>query len=242
MRTVFHAVWAWFCAGMLACAGSAHAQATRVADLGISATLTPSGRLAPGSTARLTLTFTNNGPETAPAVGGVSSAYPFLEFERFALVPALPNPCDMHFTDFLAPPGSGQPSFLVAVVRAGSLSSGASRVCTLDLVVAPDATGTFDLNFFVNDGQFFISDANSANNNVNLHLVFAADGPTPIPAMGWPAAWWLLAGLALTGMLAAARHSAGRQQACRRRCKTDPPCRFKTDPGERRPRAVAVGG
>ena len=185
----------WMCILMIAVAPLAAAQTPRVVDLAVTASLTPPGPLTPGSTVQLQLNVTNNGPDTAPVVSAVSVPYPFLQFEQFSLVPSTPNPCQMFFDDFLAPPGSGQPSFLIAQVVIGSLASGQSRTCTLSLIVAPQATGEFDLAFRVFNAEQLTTDTNSANDSASITLAFGSISTTPaiIPATGTPSILLLLA-------------------------------------------------
>jgi hypothetical protein len=154
------------------CLGATCAQAQPVhqADLSLSLQLVPQSPLVPGSTALLTLTFTNSGPDALPAVGAGSSGFPHLDFEQFSLVAANPLPCTMYYDDFPAPPG--QPSFLVATVFAGPIDAGESKSCTVAVRVAPTATESHLLEFHAGDGQVFIDDPNTANNRRDVLLEF----------------------------------------------------------------------
>lgn len=157
-------------------AGPAFAQAS---DMSIEAVVTPAGPLAPGTTALITLTFRNQGPNDAVGVVGVSSSYWFLIGGQFDLVTSLPNACPVQYDDFVGPPGVPGESFLVAGISVGNIPVGGSRVCTLSLFVYPEARGPNDLSFRV---DAFTPDPNAANDNVALGLVFAQPSPRAIPA------------------------------------------------------------
>ena len=138
----------------------------------------------PGSVATITLTFRNQGPDTATNVSAVSSDYPFLVSGLFDLDESPPNVCEVQYDDFIAPPG--QSSALVAIVRAGVLAPGETRVCTLALFVYPEALGSFELSFRA-QSTFGTIDSNLENNVVNLQLQFAETPPRRIPTMSWGA-------------------------------------------------------
>lgn len=151
-------------------AACAWAQPTLNADLSLALHVTPSASLAPGTTGLLTLTFTNNGPDSLPAVGAGSTDYPHLDFARFSLVASAPSPCTMYYDDLPAPPG--MPSSLVATVFAGPVAAGESKSCTVSVHVEPSASGTYLLEFYATDGQVFIDDPNTVNNRDQVLLEF----------------------------------------------------------------------
>lgn len=166
--------------GVLLC-GAMPANVQAAVDISLSASIAPAGPLRPGSVAIITLTFHNAGPDVATNVSAVSSDYPFLVSGLFDLNESAPSVCEVQYDDFIAPPG--QPSALVAIVRAGTLASGASQVCTLALYVYPDAIGSFELSLRA-QSTFGTIDLNTANNLVALPLVFAHASPQQIPAGG----------------------------------------------------------
>lgn len=170
-------------------ASDAQAQSVRNADVSLALHMNPPPPLAPGSTALLTLTFTNAGPEPLPAVGAGSSGYPHLDFEQFSLVAAEPFPCQMYYDDLPAPPG--QPGFLVASVFVGPLDPGQSKACTTALHVAPGASGSYALEFFATDGQVFIDDPTMTNNRTQIMLGFGPFAPRAIVSIPSVSLWGL---------------------------------------------------
>lgn len=177
-------------------AGPAFAQAT--ADVALEVTVSPAGPLVPGSTAQVTLTFRNHGPAQATFVSGISSGYPFLIGGYFDLFAAPPNACLVQYDDFVGPPGVPGESFLVAIVTAGTIPAGGTRVCTLSLLVYPESRGPFELSFRLGA---FTPDPNPANNEVVLGLVFAEPPPRVIPATDATSLVLLALGFLLTAVV-----------------------------------------
>lgn len=179
----------------------AEAQTQPVVDLGVIANTNPPGPLAHGDVAYVQLIFTNSGLDAASSVSAISVPYPFLKHELFSLVPSEPNPCPMFYDDFQAPPGSGQPSFLVAQVAVGAIAPGESRVCTVRLDVSATASGQFDLAFRVMNGHVGTTDTNTANDVATIALLFESATAllTAIPATGAHSAALLLLAVVLIG-------------------------------------------
>lgn len=109
----------------------------------------------------------------------------------------------MFYDDFIAPPGSGQPSFLVAQVVAGKIGPADSLVCTVRLDVSPGATGSFDLDFAVINGEVGTADTDTSNNGASVVLQFGSAESTTvsIPATGKPSVLLLLSALCMIGFL-----------------------------------------
>jgi hypothetical protein len=183
--TAMTKVFLWLCCVVLgfACHPPARAQATRNADMVLSVALTPGGALLPGAIATLTFTVRNNGPEALPSVVIVTEPFPALESAKFQVFPIDPSPCEIFGDIFAAPPGSGFSSEAVAGIRAGPLSPGASRICTVGVLITPLATGSYRFGFLLTDGQVFVSDPVPTNNQASVTLLFALDEPSPIPAL-----------------------------------------------------------
>lgn len=181
---------------MTVVAGPAFAQAS--ADMSIEAVVSPAGPVVPGTTALITLTFRNQGPNDAVGVVGVSSSYWFLVGGEFDLFASPPNACPVQYDDFVGPPGVPGESFLVAGISVGNIPVGGSRVCTLSLFVYPEARGPHDLSFRV---DAFTPDPNAANDNVALGLVFAEPPPRVIPATGATSLTLLALGFLLTAVV-----------------------------------------
>lgn len=116
----------------------------------------------------------------------------------------------MFYDDFIAQPGSGLPSYLVALISAGPLAAGESKHCSVALVVAPTAVGAFELEFHVNDGQVFIDDSNTANDHQVLSLNFGSltQSARAIPASNTLVLILLLVTIGAAGMAAAGRWNA----------------------------------
>lgn len=191
---------------MLACAAAAspaaQAQATIFTDLEIQAVVTPTGILMSGTTAKLELIFINHGPADAPRVVTTSSAFTFLDHALFDFQPALPHPCATSFDDIQAPPGSGEPSYLIAHITAGPMASRSTTRCTFDLLITPNAIGKTEISFAVGDALVFVQDPRGENDVASASMEFRAP-PARVPAL-------TLAGVAtavLTLLLGATKRS-----------------------------------
>lgn len=191
--------------GVLACAGPAHAQAS--ADLALAVDVAPSGPLRPGSTAQITLTFSNLGPDDAIGAGAVTSGYEFIVDGKFDLFPIQPNACTAYYDHFNSAPG--EPHYLVAAILTGNIPAGSSRVCTLGLFVYPEARGPYELTFRADAAT---PDPNPTNDLVALNLEFAYPAPATIPATSLGASFCLALAMIL-GLVAAIRPLGAKQRS-----------------------------
>lgn len=166
----------------------------RVADMSITASLEPSARIRPGSTASVTLVFTNRGPDALPDPIAIASPLPLPPLNSFVLLADAQRPsCTMSY-DFIEP-APGRPPQAITIVAAGPLASGASRTCIIQIAAEPLGTGEHTLVFGLIDADVPWNDPFPADNAATISFSIGFPEPIRVPTIGWAALLTLLVGV-----------------------------------------------
>jgi hypothetical protein len=190
---------AWLALGAVFVGESYNAQEAPVADLSISASVPAHAPLRPGDVVRLTMTFSNNGPDPVAMASGVTH-FPALRGSAFHIEYVPEGGCG-YAVDLFQFPGNGSGAASVAFF-AGPLDSGESHACTVDIVVHQEAFGSYELVIavFGSTGFNLAYDSNLGNNLAIVPLSFAQTrAAIVVPSMGPIALVSLVLALVLAG-------------------------------------------
>jgi len=174
------------------------------ADFSIEASVAPGGVMPPATQGAVTITITNEGPDTGTAIfrmlrtddGTGFNDYPPLEFQ---FPGGLTGPCQ----NAPQPPLPGE-SFLVWIVR--DILAGESRTCTFAFLVA-DTEQISQIGRWRVETSSGPDDPNDANNVADVLLLFGEPPePVSVPALSAWAAIVLVLMLGALALRSSARH------------------------------------
>jgi len=156
-----------------------------IADLGITASITPGTFLPPGSIGSVTVTITNNGPDPATDVVAVSSQFLFGKGEQILLFQTQQSQCTVYYDSLDAPPGQPIPTFALLMFTGQTIPPGGSITCTVGISTYADATGTYMLNFrAVNDVAGWTDPDESNNETPDMALSVSPVGVPILSSFG----------------------------------------------------------
>jgi len=156
-----------------------------IADLSITASITPGTFLPPGSVGSVTITITNNGPDPATDVVALSSQFLIGNGEQILLYQAQQSKCAVYYDSLDVPPGQPIPTFALLMFTGQTIPLGGSITCTVGISTYADATGTYMLNFrAVNDVAGWTDPDESNNETPDMALSVSPVGVPILSSFG----------------------------------------------------------
>ena len=153
------------------------------ADMGAAVTVQPTTRLPPGSTASVTVTVMNYGPDDATYVAAGSSRFLDGPGEQIWFYPTAESTCDFYYSSVdPGNPGQAVPYGALLIFTGQVLKPGESISCTIGLYVFLDAKGQYPLHFYGSNDVVGSVDPNPANDQSRDIILNLA--PITVPTLG----------------------------------------------------------